>query len=454
MKKDVKPSENIRKKRLKKKLKRYNPRIYNISLKKRKIRTKKKINHHGFISMENSFICDEFLSSNTHGSFPKRKRNVKISIPKNFDIFKNTEVVIEKVIEITKQLMMPGLSHIEVDHTKVVNTSLGSESLFGLLITEILSNRRSQRSEKISIFGTLPSSGTSARMLIDNVGVVKELEDDHFTDAQDNKHNERVHYYRKDNKYAVNTSIKGDNKSLTAEEFVNYIDSCLNSHKLKLSDPAKSKFKACLGEVFDNAEEHCGRNKPVWFVRGYFHDVEDDRFLELAVFNLGNSFYDNFSALPEDSNIKSVVSKYVDRHKTETDVKSLFTVIALQGSVSTKRDIDPTRGHGSVTLIETFESMYDEYKKLRVEKVNETNAEMNIISGETIIKFDGKYRSKTSTFENGQEKFIMAFNADQDLNAPPEPENVYTMNNVRFPGVMINIRIPLKGSTVPLRGGK
>lgn len=449
MKKSISPPDLVRKKRERKLFKRYYSRPKNITLIKRKSRKIKLVSTGGYISMENSFICDEFLNSNRTSLSVKRKRNIKIVLPSAFDIFSNTEEVLSTVIDITRKLMAPGLENIHIDHRNVNKSSLGSESLLGLLITEIISNRRTQRGDKINIKGMLPKIGRSSRTLIENIGLVKELEDDHFKDAQDNNHGDHVHYYRKDNRYALNTSVKGDNKSSTAEDCVKYLNSCLNSHTLQLTENARNKLKACLGEVFDNAEEHCGRSKPVWFVRGYFHDVVDDRYLELAVFNLGNSFYENFEALPEDSGIKSKASKYVDRHKDKINKRTLFTIASLQGAVSTKKDSDSSRGHGSVTLIETFESLHDEYKKLRK---SGTNAEMNIISGETVIKFDGKYRSKTKQHERGVETFTMPFNVAQSLDHPPEEDRVYTMRNVKFPGVMINIRIPLKGSTVKLPG--
>lgn len=442
----------LRKKRERKSYKKNKPKFFNKTLKVRNTRIKATKEGNKLIALDDSFICSEFISSNNITSSISSKSTVEIKLPSNFDIFKNTEDVVSCVIDISKKLMSPKLRHIDVDHRKVKKSSLGSESLLGLLVTEIISNRRSHRGEKISIRGVLPAKGKSPRTLIENIGLVKELSDDHFTDAQDNEHGNDIHYYRKDNKYAINVSVKEDNKSITADECVKYLNSCLGSHNLSLLEDAKNKIKACLGEVFDNAEEHCGRNKPVWFVRGYFNDVQKDRFLELSVFNLGNTFYDNFNNLPSDSEIKNKAMEYVNRHKNNTSINSLFTVASLQGAVSTKKDADDTRGHGSVTLIETFESLHDEYKKLRGGGSEGSNAEMNIISGETIIKFDGKYRSKTKQRDDGSETFIMPFNASQSLEEPPEDKYVYTMSKVKFPGVMINIRIPLQGSTVPLLG--
>lgn len=452
MKKEIYPNEALRKKRFKKKNKRNKPLYLNKTNKVRREKVNKARVSEGLIPLVDSFLGDELHPLNNKKKKISLKNNIKISIPAKFDIFKNTEGVISSVIDIAHKIMSPNLKQINIDHRKVKETSLGSESLLGLLVTEIIKNRRSKRGEKISIHGRLALAGKKSRSLIENVGLVKELSGGDFQGAQEHDHENRMHIYGKDNRYAIKTSIKGDNKSITAQEFVNYLSECLKSHKLKLSVIYESKLKACLGEVFDNVEEHCGRNKPVWFVRGYFNDVERERSLELCVFNLGNSFFDNFNVLPDSSKIKNKALEYVNRHKKMVDPKSLFTVASLQGSISTKSDSDPTRGHGTVTLIETFEAIYDGYKKLRGNGVGGKNAEMNIISGETIIKFDGRYRSKIDEIEGGSEKFVMPFNAKQSLDEPPEDKYVYTMTNVKFPGVMINIRMPLYGSTVPLSG--
>ena len=452
MKKKIYPNEALRKKRLNKKYKRNKPFYLNKTKKVRRERIAKARKNGELISLANSFLGDEFSILNNKKKKVSLSNTIKIVIPAKFDIFKNTENVISSIIDIAHKVMSPNLTYIKIDHRRVKESSLGSESLLGLLVTEIISNRRSQRGEKITIHGRIPLAGKKNRSLIENIGLVKELVDNQFQDAQDDNHENGMHLYRKDNRYAVNTSVKGDNKSITAQQCVSYLGSCLISHNLKLSEDYEDKLKACLGEVFDNAEEHCGRNKPVWFVRGYFNDVQNERSLELCVFNLGNSFFDNFNALPDASKIKNTALEYVNRHKATIDPRSLFTVASLQGSVSTKKDSDPTRGHGSVTLIETFEAIHDGYKKLRGNGFSGKNAEMNIISGETIIKFDGRYRSKINEIEGGAETFIMPFNANQSLDEPPEEKYVYTMRNVKFPGVMINIRMPLYGSTVPLSG--
>ncbi|MEX9625738.1 hypothetical protein AB7X35_20305, partial [Proteus mirabilis] len=257
-------------------------------------------------------------------------------------------------------------------------------------------------------------------------------------------------YFRYDNRYHNSPSTKVNKKSEVAEECVKYLDNCMRFHKLSLKENAKNRLSACLGEVLDNAEEHSGTTNSIWYVRGYFNNVKEERYLELSVFNLGNSIFDNFMLLPENSNIKNIASTYVNRHKGKLKDAALFTVAALQGDISTKKDADPTRGQGSVTLIENFESIYEEYCKLRNPESTENIAEMNIISGETVVYFDGKYKSIVEEKDNGEERFIMPFNEKNTLQAPPDTRSVYTMNDVRFPGVMINIRIPLKGSTESL----
>lgn len=455
MRKKIIPTEVVRRKRVRKLLKKSAPLFRNRLLIKRKKRIKTSMDNCGVnvVELDSALICNEFLSANA--AFGKAiskpaKGCAQVKIPSKFDVFRNPERVVRTMVDISFKLMSPRVNEVFIDHRRAVDSSLGSESLLGLLVTEIVSNRRRQLNEQIDVEGFFPKKSGSYKTLIKNIGIVRELSDDHFKDAEDNKHGKKIHIYRKDNKYAENASAKGDIKTATADECVEYLNACLLSHKLEITKDAKDKMKACLGEVFDNAEEHCNRNKPVWFVRGYFNDVEKARFLELSVFNLGNSIFDNFDELPDSSASKKKALDYVNRHRHVIDEESLFTVAALQGAVSTKGDEDPTRGHGSVTLIETFEALYDEYKNLRCCNSYVTNAEMNIISGETIISFDGSYRSKTSDDAHGRERFVMPFNVSQSLMNPPDSRYVSKMNGVKFPGVMINIRIPLQGSVIPL----
>lgn len=447
MKNKTYPNEITRKKRLKKSQKKS---ISNKKRIKRKNRLKSKKNDNSNIMMSDTFISDSLINANPN-IVTKRtiKQSLKFKIPAVFDIFKNPEIVLRTILELNHILLNRRLNFITIDHRNLIKYGIGSEALLGLLASEIISNRRKQLDDKMSLKGLYPTN-QGAREIVKSIGLSRELGDEQFKDATEHEHEENVHYFRYDNRYYNAPSTKVNKKSEVAEECVRYLDDCMKSHNLSLKENAKNRLSACLGEVLDNAEEHSGTNKSIWYVRGYFNNVKEERYLELSVFNLGNSIFDNFKALPESSKIKKIASSYVTRHKDKVKEESLFTVAALQGDISTKKDSDPTRGQGSVTLIENFESIYEEYCKLRKPNSVESIAEMNIISGETVVYFDGKYKSIVEEKKNGEERFIMPFNDKGTLKSPPDKTSVYTMNNVRFPGVMINIRIPLKGSTKPL----
>ncbi|EPZ2456030.1 hypothetical protein ACXLRS_001185 [Citrobacter youngae] len=454
MKKETHSNEILRIKRHKKHLKKSK------SLKRRDRRYKllkklTKIKKFNGVAIINSFISQEINSANCKDKHLEKKEKVKISLPSNFDIFSNTEDVIKKIIRVSEKILSPGLNDIIIDHRNVIKSSLSSESLFGLLLTEVVSNRRKQLNERISVRGFFPKKHGAVKSIVEKIGIVRELiNDDPFSDADENNHDSNVHYFRYDNRYSQSVSIKDDKKRKVAEGCVAYLETCMNAHRLTIKKEAQDRLRACLGEVFDNAEEHCGRTRPVWFVRGYFNEIENesDRYLELSVFNLGNSISENFSSLPEKSQIKNITNTYVQRHLSSSKENALYTVAALQGQVSTKKDLDPTRGQGTVTLIETFESIYQAYTNLRAPGENRVKAQMNLISGDTVIVFDGTYQSKVVELEDGSETFQMPFNTNQTLQSPPDTKKVYTMKDAWFPGVMISIRIPLQGSTEPLRG--
>jgi len=361
--------------------------------------------------------------------------------------------VIDFIIRSAKRLLLKNLSHIEMDQRDEKTSSMPSEALIAILITDIVHQRRSQRGEPITLKGEKPRRHNHVRQLIKHIGLEREIGDNHTSDANDDHHENGVHVFRFDNRYKESSTIKGDRKIDATVECVSFLNSCVTVRGLQLTESAKARIKACLGEVLDNVEEHCGRGKPVWYIRGYFYDIKEKGSLELSVFNIGNSFYENFNKLSDSSEIKKTVwNNYVTLHEDSVDPKSLFTVAALQGSISTKRDEDDTRGQGTVTLIETFEKMFDDYISIKGESSNPLGAQMNIISGQTIIKFDGNSRSTLKTTKHNGEVFTMAFNSSNSLKDKPDSKYVISMRDSVFPGVMVNIRIPLEGNSVTLQG--
>ncbi|MCH9408105.1 MULTISPECIES: hypothetical protein [Pantoea] len=454
MKRDIFPKELVRNKKWKKfqkksKSRRVRARKHKRLIKERKANFK---SSYDISLLDRLFIFKEVSNANGYTPTDKHSRKIEIKVPPVFDMFKHPEAALEVIFSGARKMMSGGLRQVFIDHSKVERNSLASEALLGLIVAEILRNRRQFSSEEINIWGKFPRKSKASRQIVSTIGLVKELNDKKFEDANDSEHQSDIHYFRYDNRYTQSTSVKEDKKRIVTEGCVKYLEKCMNAHSLTILESARNKLKACLGEVLDNAEEHCSRTKSVWFVRGYFNDVEHERYLELSVFNLGRSIFDSFDNLPDTSKVKNTAKGYVDRHKKLVDETALFSVAALQGNISSKKDIDHTRGQGTVTLIETFETIYENYKSLRATDNNMASAQMNIISGNTVINFDGRFSSKLVEVDGGGEIFLMPFNEKGTLDLPPDSKCVYTMKRVNFPGVMINIRIPLQGSTVPLVG--
>jgi hypothetical protein len=114
----------------------------------------------------------------------------------------------------------------------------------------------------------------------------------------------------------------------------------------------------------------------------------------------------------------------------------LFTLIALQGNVSSKnQSVMDTRGNGSVELIEFFQRMYAECSG-----TSTGGAEMIVVSGQTSIRFDGTYKMAA----NAAGVKIIAFNAANDLTQAPDAKYVKQLaGSSRFPGTLIAIKFPL-----------
>ncbi|WP_272694926.1 hypothetical protein [Providencia sp. PROV144] len=407
-----------------------------------------------YLEMSDAVITGEIIKINKVSTFGDRKSR-KFRIPDNFDIFSNPEGSLHAINRIANILLGSKIRKLHLNHQKVVKNSLGSESLLGLVVSEIVLNRhdKSRKKYDFTLSGQLPRK-TEARQLTQSVGLIKEMTVRHDK-LSDNMQNNNILYFSAESRPEQSFGVKFDDKSKAAEDCVSYLESCLNKHDLTINKNIQHRLQACLGEILDNADEHSSRTRSNWYVKGYFNDTENEveRFLELSVFNVGNSIYDNFKELHEGSEVKGKAKKYVSQHNSLVSESCLYSVYALQGSVSTKRDQDPTRGQGTVTLIETFESIYADYRKLR-DKDGCSKAEMNIISGDTVISFTGEYKSTTKQVRNGTEIFEMPFNEKNSLSYPPDIRYVKKMDKVFFPGVMINIRIPLQGSTKVLDKGK
>ncbi|MFA0656512.1 hypothetical protein [Vibrio sp. 10N.222.49.C12] len=378
-----------------------------------------------------------------------RSGTYKFPVPKNFDIYNNPENVFSGLSELFFAATSKHVKRIQFSH-KSQNTCMASEALLGILATD-LCRARAQGKHPLQLKGTI-SEQIATHELIHEAGIVAELNHAKILAGEPLTTSKGSFVYRNEsNKFESASATADDAKTNVAEECIDSFCDGLKVLALKMHDDVQAELQMCLAEVLDNAEEHCHRTAPNWYVRSYLNcSHESQRYFELMVMNIGHSIAETFNELPTTSAAKKLAQDYVDRHSATFDSDALTTVAALQGNISSKKDEEPTRGQGTVRLIETFELIYKAYTELRGNGNHKDRAMMNIISGSTLIHFDGKLSSKTTANEDGSEDVHIPLNEEQSLKFPPSSKCVRTMDKNHFPGVMINIRIPLNGSTVPL----
>jgi hypothetical protein len=334
-----------------------------------------------------------------------------------------------------------------LDQTGVVNWSLGSEFLLGVIAKE-LKQVFDVAGQSLHVSGQL-THDNEYKQIVKQLGVVERISG--FTDFAED-HSTELHVFKADGNFLEEASADAnDRRQHAVTDFMVHLKKCFSQRKMELTADVCEKIELCLAEILDNAIEHNGESRPEWYVRSFLSNKSNESSnLDLTVMNFGNSISSTFANLDSLNISKKHAMEYVDLHVGQKFSKdSLLTVAALQSSMSCKNDgiIEKTRGMGSINLIESFEGLFRDYKAIM--KVSDDACKMNIISGGIIIKFDGTYSMISDISEDGSEKVIVPFNKEGTLQSPPDSKYVSTMNGVEFPGVMINIRVPLKGISIP-----
>ncbi|MGL6286863.1 hypothetical protein [Aeromonas hydrophila] len=377
------------------------------------------------------------------------KNKIKISLPNDFCIFSNPETVIKLCGQAFSYFRKPHLESIHVRHTGIKKYSLGSEVLFGLSCAEGEKYREHNKLTPIALDGYLPENNDHESIIRD-LGVISELNSVSATKVKTEQNPLLVHVFKSEClTHDTPSGLAKDKKNKTTDDVILHLNQCLKDYQLELKEEAAQRFRNCISEMLDNAVEHCKLTHPAWYVRSYLNSNGKDRFFELSIWNFGRSYADSFMKLDKDHFAREFVDKYIKKHRGLFDASSLYTVVALQGRVSSKNtnELD-SRGQGTIVLIESFEKMYKELKALRPSIKGNNDSVMNLISGNTIIHFDGKFCSRTIPLDDGGERVIYPINSEQNLGIPPSRKHVLKMNNAYFPGAMINIRLPLTESIV------
>ncbi|QRR36327.1 hypothetical protein JNX00_10900 [Hydrogenophaga sp. YM1] len=392
----------------------------------------------------------EMMAEMTDRDTQRHRGNIKFNLPPRFSLIDHPEQALAPLAKLAQAMQSRAIASVFVNFDSLEQYDLGANGLFDVLVEELaVESRRSGRT--VNWRGNFPADPAHARF-VRALGLIKRLKiKNHYPSPEDERRLELFdtrcrHYIRKIKPHLA------DQKSRVTAAFADHINRCLARIGRELMPESRSQLCAYVSEILDNAEQHSGMYD--WSIQGYLDTQLSTPMCEVAIFNFGQSIAETFARLPADSFPRRQVQRYLDLHTRRSFFNAgwreedLFTLIALQGNVSSKNVTEAdTRGNGTVDLIDFFQRVHAECAAS-----SEEGARMAIVSGSTYVLFDGKYEMRN----NDRGMKIIAFNNDNSLEERPDRSYVRPLAGVMFPGTAIGIKFPLSTSksTVATQGGQ
>lgn len=394
------------------------------------------------------------LISQLKFAIPKEsKGRVKYKAPKIFSIMENPQGVLDSIKSFATELLQhQKLRRVFVDLSDVEVYDLGANSLLDILIEEA-SYKATRTGRRIRWSGAYPRD-PSLRRFVKSMGVIKKLQVSHEYPHPEEADKVNTYDARCKNYVRATRLSEVDKKNRVTTQFADHINSCLKRVNRKLTQSAQSYLCKYVSEILDNAEEHA--NMFDWTIQGYLDTHKKDWEIEIVILNFGRTIAESLEALEPTHYCRKKIQPYLDAHQKHGffnfggwNRKSLLTLIALQGGVSSKNESDSLiRGIGTVELITFFQIMCEHLKK---EANNALPAKMTLISGETEIIFDNLYKM----IKNKDDISVIAFNSENDLYKPPDPTYVKEIKGASFPGTVLSIKFHLpRASTSGVEGAQ
>jgi hypothetical protein len=366
------------------------------------------------------------------------KGKVIFKAPVVFSLIENPEGTLHALIPLARQLLVRRFRRIAINLSEAKSYDLGANAILDVLVDELrVQARRTGR--RLNWSGSYPSD-PGLRRFVRAMGVIKKLEVKHEYPLPEEAAGLEAFDWRCKHYIRAVRPNESDLKSRVTQKFADHINGCLKRVSKMLTPPARHRLCQYIGEVIDNAEEHAGMLD--WSIQGYLDTHLAVPLCEIVIFSFGRTIAQTFEALPAGHYTRDQVQNYIDLHQqgglftAGWRPDDLYTLIALQGHVSTKNNsTTDTRGNGSVDLIEFFQKVHAECAK----EFPDSKARMALVSGSTHVQFDGTYKMEPN--QNGVR--IIAFNKANDLHQRPDSRFVHELKGVYFPGTILSIKFPL-----------
>lgn len=387
-------------------------------------------------------IIASLLSKAASSSLALPQTSLHLKVPATFSMLADPDTALAMVCSFAKTHREKIISDVFVDLEGIKEQDLGAHALLDKLVEEMVVQTKYQGA-RMGWKGNFPIDPARKRFVM-AMGIIRQLGlTDRYLKLNEAK---KIHLFERRCRHYIRQvkPVNPEDKSAqanAAQRFVDHVSKCLAREGRDLTNEGRSTLCNYVVEVIDNAENHAGMVD--WTIQGYVDMAMTEPQCEIVVFNFGKSIAETLEELPADSYTMKQIHKYLELHSTngwftpKWRREDLLTLIALQGSVSSKNDSEnSTRGQGTADLIEFFQQMNDE----RTIEGN-TAASMYIVSGSTRILFDPKYR----LIRDEEGRRVIAFNQANDLNEPPDSTCVMPLKSgSRLPGTMIGIKFAVK----------
>jgi hypothetical protein len=385
------------------------------------------------------FVLEQFCSINTATKTPKldRKNNsITAQITDDFSLLTNPESTLQFISDITNISKEKKIKELIIDHSKMPKHDLSAEVLLGQSVLSIRTKKR-QNDNALTIRGIYPLNKDLSPML-DSIGIVEHIKADKHFSLTNKTQNTKVFKAVCTQKEEVDL-FSSDKKTQATINFIDYMDECLKTVERRMTDEAGAELSAIIGELIGNAEDHADIEETHWQIYGYMDkNSKGETYQQISIFNFGKSISQTFIDKLDVKKISERVTGYTNYHKNNLSLEELLTVMAFQENVSSKLDLDSTRGQGFTDLLLFFESITQEC----TENGNK-HIEMSVISGDIYTYFDGKYLPLKDEISD---RHLVYFNETNNFLQLPDKNYIRKMDKVFFPGTIVTLKYHLKES--------
>jgi len=350
-----------------------------------------------------------------------------------FCFLQNPEETLKFISKLRSVLSNRSIRSIHLDHKGCRHLGLDASVIMDTMLLEARA-KRAQKGLKLFLSGRHPDDA-DVRSMLRAAGIFRSI-----------GHPESLLPEPPDLTIVTCPLLRGDAKrpelsqtrDAAGTKIIEYFQKCLAMHQVSLNDRGVSHLADLVTEVLGNAEEHGG----IWFAIGYYIQRKDSETgtCHLVLFNNGATIFESMSAPKASEEIKRRVGALAATHmkrgyfglgpEKAWDLEALWTLYALQQGVSSKLHERPSRGNGTVEVINAFSELAGPGRR------------MCILSGNSYILFNGRYSLAESTFE-GDVRQVLAFNESNRLEDPPDPKCVRALVG-RYPGTVVSLRFNLE----------